>query len=76
MKAYKDGSLLLRDDNLMTYGERLTLGDRGSVVPLIDAITAQPILGDDGQPVYFPETRSLPAQFVLPVRSKRKPSAT
>ncbi|HEX4794672.1 MAG TPA: hypothetical protein VH370_12805, partial [Humisphaera sp.] len=54
LRAYKDGSLLLRDDRLMLFGERETVKDKGSVLPLLDALTHQNVLGPDGQPVYFP----------------------
>jgi urea transport system permease protein len=55
LKAYRDGSLLLRDGKLLIYGERVTLPDKGSVVPLVDALTGKLALGSDGQPGYFPK---------------------
>jgi urea transport system permease protein len=53
LNAYKNGSLQLTDKGeLAIYGDRVSLPDRGSVLPLIDALTTKPILGDDGQPIY------------------------
>jgi urea transport system permease protein len=54
LEAYKNGSLQLTDKGeLAIYGDRVTLPDQGSVLPLVDALTKKPILGDDGKPIYF-----------------------
>ncbi|MDB5299795.1 MAG: Urea transporter permease subunit UrtB, partial [Phycisphaerales bacterium] len=53
LKAYKDGSLQLRDDRLVIFGDRLTVPGKGSVLPLVDALSGQNVLGPDGQPIYF-----------------------
>jgi urea transport system permease protein len=53
LKAYKDGSLLLRDDKLVIYGERVSIPGKGSVLPLLDALSGQNVIGPDGQPIYF-----------------------
>ncbi len=52
LKAYRDGSLQLVNGRLAIYGARITLADKGSVLPLRDALTGDPIKGDDGQPIY------------------------
>jgi urea transport system permease protein len=70
LKAYKDGALQLRDGRLALFGERVTLPDRGSVLPLVDALTQQPILGPDGQPIYFPKP-DLSKAMKSPPRSER-----
>ncbi len=53
LKAFRDGGLQLRDDQLCIFGERITVPGKGSVLPLIDALTADPIKGPDGTPLYF-----------------------
>jgi urea transport system permease protein len=53
LKAYKDGFLQLRDDRLVIFGDRVNQPGKGSVLPLIDAITAEPIKGSDQQPIYL-----------------------
>jgi urea ABC transporter permease protein UrtB len=55
LKAYKDGFLQLRDDRLVIFGDRVNLPGKGSVLPLIDALTAEPIKGDDKLPIYLPK---------------------
>ena len=53
LNAYKNGSLLLTDKgDLAVYGERVNIPDQGSVLPLLNALTQKPILGDDGKPIY------------------------
>jgi urea transport system permease protein len=53
LNAYKNGSLQLTDKGeLAIYGDRITLPDQGSVLPLVDALTLKPVLGDDGKPIY------------------------
>jgi len=53
LNAYKNGSLLLTDKGeLAVYGERINIPDQGSVLPLLNALTQKPILGDDGKPIY------------------------
>ena len=52
LKAYRDGLLQLRDTRLIIYGPRTDVAGKGSVLPLIDALTAQPITGSDNQPIY------------------------
>jgi urea transport system permease protein len=53
LKAYKDGSLILRDDKLVIYGERVSIPGKGSVLPLLDALSGQKVIGPDGQPIYL-----------------------
>jgi len=55
LKAYRDGSLQLRDDRLCIFGDRTNVPGKGSVLPLVDAITTEPIAGPDGAPIYFPK---------------------
>jgi len=55
LKAYRDGSLQLRDGRLVVFGERVTIAGRGSVLPLVDALTGEAVRGPDGQPIYFPK---------------------
>jgi urea transport system permease protein len=53
LNAYKNGGLQITDSGeLAIYGDRLNLPDQGSVLPLIDALTQKPVLGDDGKPIY------------------------
>lgn len=52
LKAYRDGSLLLRDGQFQIYGERVTIAGMGSVLPLVDAVTGEPVKGKDRQPIY------------------------
>jgi len=53
LNAYKNGSLQLTDKGeLAIYGDRVTIPDQGSVLPLVDALTGKPVLGDDGKPIY------------------------
>ncbi len=53
LKAFRDGGLQVREDQLCIYGERQTVAGKGSVLPLIDAISAEPVKGPDGLPIYF-----------------------
>ncbi|HET6247507.1 MAG TPA: urea ABC transporter permease subunit UrtB [Tepidisphaeraceae bacterium] len=55
LKAYKNGTLLLDNDQLQTFGERQTLPDLGSVIPVIDAITGKPVVGKDGKTIFIPK---------------------
>ena len=48
LKAYKDGGLLLRDDHLALYGDRVPAPGGGTLVPLLDALTGDLIKGADG----------------------------
>ncbi|MDP9173181.1 MAG: urea ABC transporter permease subunit UrtB [Planctomycetota bacterium] len=53
LKAYRDSSLQLRDDGVLSiYGERVDVPGKGKVLPVVDAITGTPILGPDGAPLY------------------------
>ena len=52
LKAYRDGSLQLRDGRLTVFGERVNV-DGKSMLPLVDAVTGQAVNGVDGKPVYF-----------------------
>lgn len=53
LKAYRDGFLQIREGRLVRYGERVNIPSRGSVLPLVDALTGDPIAGPDGQPIYL-----------------------
>jgi len=55
LTAFRDGSLQLRDGRLTIYGPRVEVPDRGKVLPLIDAVTGEPVLGPDNKPIYFPK---------------------
>jgi len=52
LKAYRDGSLQVREGRLVRYADRIAIPGRGSVLPLVDAISGNAILGGDGQPIY------------------------
>jgi urea transport system permease protein len=52
VKAYENGMLLLQDGHLLTFGPRVSLPGKGSVLPMIYALNGQPFLGPDGKPVY------------------------
>ncbi|HUB25673.1 MAG TPA: urea ABC transporter permease subunit UrtB [Tepidisphaeraceae bacterium] len=52
LKAYENGLLILQDGRLLTFGDRLDVPGQGSVLPMIDALTGQAVLGADGKPVY------------------------
>jgi urea transport system permease protein len=70
LTAYRDGGLQLRDDRLCIYGPRVTVPDKGSVLPLVDAITGEPIVGADGSPLYFARP-DLSKAIRSPPRSER-----
>ena len=72
LRAYKDGSLLLRDDRLMLFGERETVKDKGSVLPLLDALTGQKIIGPDGEPIYYSRRPIFPKRSGRPPRPRRR----
>ncbi len=71
LKAYRDGSLQLVNGRLAIYGARITLADKGSVLPLQDALTGEPIKGDDGQPIYHAKP-DLSGALRAPPRSERE----
>src|SRR4051812_3778275 len=71
IRAYKDGQLQLRDDRLTIYGPRAEVPGRGSVLPLIDAITADQVNGPDGQPIYVPKPDLSQAMKAPPPAEKR-----
>jgi urea transport system permease protein len=71
LKAYRDGALLLRDGRLTIYGSRTDVPGKGSVLPIIDAITAQPIAGSDGQPIYVAKPDLSTAIKSPPFRERR-----
>src|SRR5205085_11370073 len=70
LKAYRDGSLQFRDGRLAIYGERTTRRDRGSVLPLLDAWTGEPVKGEDGQPLFFAKP-DLSKAIKAPPRTER-----
>ena len=71
LKAFRDGSLQIVNGRLALYGPRVTLKEQGSVLPLQDALTGQPITGDDGKPVYHPKP-DLSNALRAPPRSERE----
>jgi len=71
LKAYRDGLLLLRNNQLMLYGPRTDVAGRGSVLPLLDAISGQPILGPDHQPIYADKPDLTDAIKSPPYRERR-----
>lgn len=71
LKAYRDGSLQLVNGRLALYGARITLTDKGSVLPLQDALTGEPIKGDDGQPIFHVKP-DLSNALRAPPRSERE----
>lgn len=52
LKAYRDGSLQLKNDKFLIYGERVNIPGLGAVLPLQNALTGEQVKGDDGKPVY------------------------
>ncbi len=50
LEAYRDGSLQNREGKFIVYGKRVNFPGQGSMLPLLDAITGNPILGSDGKP--------------------------
>src|ERR1700733_2903501 len=52
LKAYRDGTLQLSDNRLIIYGSRTDVPGKGSVLPMLDAITGAAIIGPDAQPLY------------------------
>ncbi|HWE95099.1 MAG TPA: urea ABC transporter permease subunit UrtB [Tepidisphaeraceae bacterium] len=70
LKAYKDGSLLLVDGKLVLFGERVNIPGKGSVLPLLDALGGQNVIGPDGQPIYFPKP-DLSKAIKAPPRTER-----
>jgi urea transport system permease protein len=71
LKAYRDGLLLLRDGRLVLYGPRADVPGKGSVLPVLDAITAQPIVGTDGQAIYVAKPDLSNAIKSPPFRERR-----
>lgn len=70
LKAYRDGSLQLREGTLTVYGERTDVAGRGSMLPLLDALSGQAVRGADGQPQYFARP-DLSKAIKSPPRSER-----
>jgi urea transport system permease protein len=75
LSAYRSGTLLLHAGTsgaeLAIYGDRVDVAGQGSMLPLIDAITAQPINGPDGKPLLFPKIDLSDAIKAPPFREKR-----
>jgi urea transport system permease protein len=71
LKAYRDGTLQLRDGKFLIYGERITIQGLGSVLPLEDALTGEPVKGSDGKPVYSAK-QDLSKAIKSPPRSERR----
>ncbi|MDB5357940.1 MAG: urea transporter permease [Phycisphaerales bacterium] len=70
LKAYKDGSLQLRDGQLTIFADRVTVPGKGSVLPLVDALSGENVKGPDGQPIYFPKV-DLSKAIKAPPRSEK-----
>ena len=64
LKAYRDGALQIVGDRLALYGPRVTLADKGSVLPLLDAVTGEPIAARTG-------SRSIISSPIFPTPSRR-----
>jgi urea transport system permease protein len=71
LTAYRNGALLLRNGQLVIYGPRVEISGIGSVLPLIDALTGDPIKGDDGKPIYSAKIDLSSAIKSPPYREKR-----
>jgi len=71
ISAYRNGTLLLHDDKLAIYGERVDLAGQGSMLPLLDAITGDPIKGADGKPILYSKIDLTDAIKSPPYREKR-----
>ncbi|HVT87655.1 MAG TPA: urea ABC transporter permease subunit UrtB [Tepidisphaeraceae bacterium] len=71
LTAYRDGQLQLKDDRLVAYGPRINVPGQGSVLPLIDAITREPVKSTDGQPIYVQRPDLSGAMRAPPPAEKR-----
>jgi urea transport system permease protein len=71
MKAYENGQLQLSSEHLTIYGDRVDVQGKGSVLPVIDAISGQAITGPDGQPLYASKP-DLSNAIRTPPRSERQ----
>src|ERR1039458_58750 len=71
LKAYRDGLLQLRDGRLILYGPRTDVSGKGSVLPVLDAITFQPFPVPDGQPIFLEKPDLSHAIKSPPFRERR-----
>jgi urea transport system permease protein len=71
LTAYRNGALLLKNNVLMIYGPRVDMQGMGSVLPLVDALTGDPINGPDGKPIYSARIDLSSAIKAPPYREKR-----
>ena len=72
LTSYRDGTLMLHGNQLAIYGPRVDVPGKGSMLPLLDAVTQQPIDGPDGQPILLPRIDLSEAMRAPPYREKRK----
>ncbi|HLL89431.1 MAG TPA: urea ABC transporter permease subunit UrtB, partial [Tepidisphaeraceae bacterium] len=53
LRAYASGLLIVRGDAVLRYGDRATVPGRPQpVLPILDAVTGEPVLAADGAPEY------------------------
>jgi urea transport system permease protein len=75
LTAYRNGALLLHNGaaggQLAIYGDRIDAAGQGSMLPLLDALTADPINGPDGKPILLPKIDLSDAIKSPPFREKR-----
>ncbi len=79
--AWMDGTLQNRDGHLVIYGKASKYqgaepGDNLKSYPIVDAFTQAPVIGADGQPVFFVAPTidlSAPGMMRLKKRQERKP---
>jgi urea transport system permease protein len=75
LSAYRNGALLLHSGssgpNLAIYGDRVDIAGQGSMLPLLDAITGDPINGPGGKPLLLPRIDLSDAIKPPPYREKR-----
>jgi urea transport system permease protein len=77
LSGYRNGTLLLLnpDQNggqLAIFGDRVDVAGQGSMLPVLDAITAASVNGPDGKPVLYPKIDLTDAIKSPPYREKRK----
>jgi urea transport system permease protein len=73
LTAYRNGTLMVHGGSqLAIYGDRVDVAGQGSMLPLLDAITGDPIKGDDGQPILVPKIDLTDAIKSPPYREKKE----
>src|SRR5258706_2985083 len=71
LNAYRDGALQFRDNHFIIYGPLANIPGQGMLLPLLDGLTGEPILGPDGKPAYVAKA-DLSKAIKAPPRAERR----